>query len=410
MKVWKIVSGIISILLSLVILLQSFVVGVFNTILKRVLGSSDSGGTTGIVVAVLLLIAAIVSIAVRKRETKKAYMPLIVLFELAAMIGFVGAGNNSGLVIWAIWCFVCFIVAAFGMIKVLKPGIVLKKQWWFWVSIVGVIIISAVVISVPRGGSSTFEKLEKALKTEISPKNISSKTIKEAKLVPENELDQIYSKPKNYTHRRVVIKGQAYNTTKTDKGIKFNLYSEQYSLEKISTIYYDKKDLEIKDEDYVIADGIVLGEEDVIDLNLSYVNIKATNIIKTNYIATFAPTIKTIRVNKTINQKGYKVTLQKVELAKNQTRAYIKVKNKGKGEFSLYTPFAKIKQGKKKYYIDGDYILDYPKFLDTIKKGKTAEGIISFSPVNENKSLVLRIPAGSSKDNQHIKEYTFKVK
>ena len=115
-------------------------------------------------------------------------------------------------------------------------------------------------------------------------------------------------------------------------------------------------------------------------------------------------------MNKTIKQKGYKVTLKKVELAKNQTRAYIKVENKGRADFYLYTPFAKIKQGNKKYYIDGDYILDYPKFLDAIKKGEKVEGIISFSPVNENASVTLRIPAGSSKEKQHIKEYTFKVK
>ncbi len=154
----------------------------------------------------------------------------------------------------------------------------------------------------------------------------------------------------------MIAKGQVYSVEKTKKGIKFDLYSKQLSLEKISTIYYDKKDMDIKDEDYVIVDGIVLGENDVYDVNLTYVNIKAINIKKSNYIDVFSPTIKTYQVNKTIKQHGYKVTLKKVELAKNQTRAYIKVKNKGRGEFYLYTPFAKIKQDKKKYYIDGDYI------------------------------------------------------
>ncbi|MCR5430727.1 MAG: hypothetical protein K6E58_05820 [Eubacterium sp.] len=229
------------------------------------------------------------------------------------MIGFVGAGNNAGLVIWGVWCFVCFIVAVFGMVRVLKPGIILKKQWWFWVSIAVVIIISAVAVAVPRGDSNTFERLEKAIKTEMFPKNISNKTVKEAKLVPENELDHIYSKPEKYTHRRVVIKGQAYSVKKTKKGIKFDLYSKQLSLEKISTIYYDKQDVDINDEDYVIVDGIVLGEDDVFDFNMTYVNVKATSITKSNYIDVFSPTIKTYDVNKTINQKGYKVTLKKVE-------------------------------------------------------------------------------------------------
>ncbi len=162
----------------MVILIQSFAVGVFNTLLNRVFGSGDSGGTTGIVVAVLLFLAGIVSLVVRRRETKKAYIPLIVLLELATMIGFVGAGNNAGLVVWAIWCFICFIVAVFGLVKVLKPGIVLKKQCWFWTSIVGAIVISAIAIAVPRGDSNMFEKVEEALKKEMAPKQISSKTIR----------------------------------------------------------------------------------------------------------------------------------------------------------------------------------------------------------------------------------------
>ncbi len=181
MKVWKLVSGIFSIIFTLIILLHSLLAGVVNTVLNTVFGNSETSGTAGIVIAVLLLIAGIASIAVRKRETKKAYTVIIVLFELAAMIGFAGAGNNSGLVIWAIWSFVCFIVAVFGMVRVIKPGIILKKQWWFWVSIFAVVIISVAAIAVPRGNTNTIEKIEKVIKAKMEPKQISSKTVKKSK-------------------------------------------------------------------------------------------------------------------------------------------------------------------------------------------------------------------------------------
>lgn len=409
MKVWKLVSGIFSIIFVLVVLLQSLVAGVFNKVFEIVLGSGESSGTTGIVIAALLLIGGIASIAVRKKETKKAYGLLIVLFELAAMIGFMGSGN-SGLVIWAVWSFVCFVVAVFGLVKVLKPGITLKKKWWFWVSVAATIIISATVIAIPRSDDGTIKKLEQAIKTEMGTTHISSKTMKNAKLLPTSELDQIYSSPKKYTHRRVVVKGQVYNVQKTKKGIRFDLCSELLSINKISTVYYESKDVNIKDEDYVIVDGVILGEDDVYDINLSYVSIKATNVINSNYINVFSPTIKTYQVNQTIKQKGYKVTLMKVELAKNQTRAYIKVKNKGKADFYLYTPFAKIKQGNKKYYIDGDYILENPQFLDSIDRGKKVKGIVSFPAINPNQGFTLKIPAESDKDKEHIKTYVFKVK
>ncbi len=208
----------------------------------------------------------------------------------------------------------------------------------------------------------------------------------------------------------MIVKGQAYSVEKTKKGIKYDLYSKAYSIEKISTIYYDKKDINIKDEDYVIVDGVVLGEDDVIDINLTYVNIKATKIQKSNYVDVFSPTIKTYTLNQTIKQHKYKVTLEKVELAKNQTRAYIKVKNKGRGKFEIYTLSAKLKQGRKANYIDGDYILDNPKLFEPIKKGQTVRGIISFPQIKMNESFTLKIPAASSKKKENVKEYTFRVK
>ena len=41
-------------------------------------------------------------------------------------------------------------------------------------------------------------------------------------------------------------------------------------------------------------------------------------------------------VNNTIEQYGYSVTVQSVELAEKETRAYISVTNNGSSEFSLY--------------------------------------------------------------------------
>ncbi|MCR5430728.1 MAG: hypothetical protein K6E58_05825 [Eubacterium sp.] len=54
--------------------------------------------------------------------------------------------------------------------------------------------------------------------------------------------------------------------------------------------------------------------------------------------------------------------------------------------------------------------MDNPKFLDSIKKGDKVKGIISFTKIDENNNITLRIPAGSSRENQHIKDYIFKVK
>ena len=66
MKTWKLVAGIISIILFVVVSFQSCAAGVVNAL-------EDNGGTSGsvgILVAILLLAGGIVSIATRKSEGK----------------------------------------------------------------------------------------------------------------------------------------------------------------------------------------------------------------------------------------------------------------------------------------------------------------------------------------------------
>ena len=131
MKVWKTTSGVISIVFVLLVLLTSCTAGIYNTVVQ----SDDSGGTVGAVFAILLLAAGIMSLAFRSKETKKTYIALISIFGLMTLMSFFGAGNNTALIIWGIWCFACLVVAVFGLVKVLKPDVILKKQWWYWTSI-----------------------------------------------------------------------------------------------------------------------------------------------------------------------------------------------------------------------------------------------------------------------------------
>ena len=62
MKVWKLVSGILSIVLSVFVVLQSGAAGMVNAME----GNGEVSGTAGILVAVMLLVGGIVSIASRK--------------------------------------------------------------------------------------------------------------------------------------------------------------------------------------------------------------------------------------------------------------------------------------------------------------------------------------------------------
>ena len=93
MKTWKLVSGIISIVLSVFVVFQSMMAGLANALEE----SGQSSGSAGLVVSICMLCGGIVSIVSRKNNSKGTNIALIILFGLATFTGFVLAGNYSDL-------------------------------------------------------------------------------------------------------------------------------------------------------------------------------------------------------------------------------------------------------------------------------------------------------------------------
>ncbi len=106
MKVWKLVSGILSIVLFVFVSFQSCAAGISNTLEAN----GEVGGSAGVIVAIMLLAGGIVSIATQK-GSKGGNIALLVLYGIGALFGFVLAGSYSDLYIWAAWCLICMIFA-----------------------------------------------------------------------------------------------------------------------------------------------------------------------------------------------------------------------------------------------------------------------------------------------------------
>ena len=95
MKTWKLVSGIISIVLSVFVVFQSMMAGLANALEAN----EQSSGSAGLVVSICMLCGGIVSIVSRKNNSKGTNIALIILFGLATLTGFVLAGNYSDLIL-----------------------------------------------------------------------------------------------------------------------------------------------------------------------------------------------------------------------------------------------------------------------------------------------------------------------
>lgn len=74
----------------------------------------------GLFVAILLLAGGIVSICVRKSVKKGGNIALVVLFGLAALFGFTGAGSYGDLYIWSFWCLINAVLAVVALVKMKK--------------------------------------------------------------------------------------------------------------------------------------------------------------------------------------------------------------------------------------------------------------------------------------------------
>jgi Ca2+/Na+ antiporter len=112
MKVWKLVSGILSIILFVLVIFQSCAAGLSNALEEN----GEVSGSAGVIVAIMLLAGGIVSIVTRKSEKKGGNIALIILFGLGAIIGFSNYGSYSDLAIWSGWCLINAVLAIVAII------------------------------------------------------------------------------------------------------------------------------------------------------------------------------------------------------------------------------------------------------------------------------------------------------
>jgi len=108
MRIWRILSGVLSIILFLVILVQSFAAGVANTLVAN----GESSGSVGVICAILMLVGGIVSLVLNNSKSKGGDIALIVIYGIFAVLAFFGHGSiYKDLIVWGIWAVICIVFA-----------------------------------------------------------------------------------------------------------------------------------------------------------------------------------------------------------------------------------------------------------------------------------------------------------
>ena len=109
MKTAKLVIGILSIVLTMVVLFQSCAATVWDALANE---GGTSGGV-GMAVALLMLVAGIVAIAARNSRG----LFCIIAYALAGVLGLTAHGIFQDLIVWGSLCLIFALIFLIGLIR-----------------------------------------------------------------------------------------------------------------------------------------------------------------------------------------------------------------------------------------------------------------------------------------------------
>lgn len=249
--------------------------------------------------------------------------------------------------------------------------------------------------------------------TDAASNNTETTTVSSSPLSQE-EFEQMFSSPKDYKGKAVDFYAKIFTTPEKDEdGIYLQAYADPKNSEHNILIGYTDKSLSLNEGDYIHVTGTVKDEfvgENMLGGEVKAPVILAQTVEISDYITVVSPTLKTVDINKTIEQNGYVMTVNKVEFADEETRFYMTIENKSESMISFYDFNSKLTQGSTQYEVSTNYEADYPKINSEILPGIKSEGIITFEKIDPSGEDITLIAEGSS-DNYDLdfKPFTFQI-
>ena len=252
------------------------------------------------------------------------------------------------------------------------------------------------------GGSG--EEGEKGSSSKAEPKGV----------VEAQDFDKMYSNPDKYKNFEVEFTAKVFvDPERDDKGVYLQVWADSENSEKNMIVGYNEPDFEVSTDDYIQVKGIVektFEGENAFGASVKMPAIKASNIEVVDYMTAVAPTIKTIEVNEEINQNGFIVSIEKIEIAENETRVYAKVDNQTSDNISFYSLNTKLIVGNKQLEEEYAYDADYPELQSELVPGTQTEGIIVYPKIDQNEEQLKFYAEGYSDDYEiEVKPFNFEI-
>lgn len=283
------------------------------------------------------------------------------------------------------------------------------------VKLLMVLVITMVLVTVGCGGSSTTQTSSSGpgstgVQAGVPPSTAASASSE--KFTREN-WGLLATDADKYKGAAVDIVGKVFQSPeKVENGTGIQMWADPKNSEWNTLVFISDPAFQVKDGDYVHVTGTVKQKyegENAMGGTITATVITADKAEVVDATAAASPPLRTAVVNKSIDQHGLVVTLEKVEYASDETRVFLTVKNDSpnKASFSGYS--SKAVQGETQYEQDSSFSLSYPEIQNELLSGIKSAGVITLKAMDPAKEAKFIFEGGSDDYQLDFQPYTFTV-
>lgn len=218
--------------------------------------------------------------------------------------------------------------------------------------------------------------------------------------VKESEFDELFTNPDQFKGKYVILTGQLLDAPeKNGDTVTLQAWYDTKNYSQNFIVYTNETDESFSSNDYIIVDGIVDGElkgENYFGEEVTAPLITDAKVTKSTYKDVVAPTVSEILPNATAEQKGFTVSVEKVEYSDVETRVYMTVANNTNESISFGAYDIKILLDNKQINIDNAsssmYDGNYPELSYDIAAGASTSGVLVFPIIEQGKDFQIIVP------------------
>ena len=225
------------------------------------------------------------------------------------------------------------------------------------------------------------------------------------------EISNAYTRPDDYKGRPIGITGKAITDVQDFDGIQgFEMLEDVENGSNLTLVVTDK---DIAKGDFVSVEGVCGGLVEVEKSTGGYsraMKIVDATVVKSSAEEVVSPTRSTLCVNESIEHSGVRITLEKIEFSKEETRVYLAVTNKGSYPYNLWTFDCLAKQNTKTFStLDNPAYKDLNDLSEQIPCGGSASGFIVFSNMESATDTKIVIKGDLDKSYNKIDDFVFDI-